>query len=45
MRQMQREGDAQDIAGKKATQVIVKPNRVHKPAPPFLWEYEFVMRS
>jgi len=45
MREMQREGDAQDIAPAKGIQVIVKPNWVHKPAPPFLWEYEFVMRS
>jgi hypothetical protein len=32
MREMQREGDAQDIAPKKWIQIILKPNWLHKPA-------------
>jgi hypothetical protein len=46
MREMQRKGDAQDISPKNEVQIIVKSERVQKPAPPPpLWEYEFVMRS
>jgi len=42
---MQREGDAQDIAPKNWIQIIIEPNWLHKPAPPPLWRYEFVMQS
>jgi hypothetical protein len=42
---MHRKGDAQDIAPKNWIQIIVKPNWLHKPTPPPLWKYEFVMQS